>query len=124
MGPLERRIKQHIAPGSVLKSIPGKARFQIESLEGDALMLLLGQMKNKTPLPWDGVEGIPAFLRGRDWVRIGAVKESSSIPGTLDQYLKENLTKRMTAGYVARILVDAGIVEADPEPPAKVRLLG
>ena len=44
-------------------------------------------------------------------------------PDTLDGYLKR-FTRVSTSRWVSRVLVEAGIVEADSDLPLRIRLLG
>ena len=61
-------------------------------------------------------------MRGRAWIRVGAVRDVQGTPGTLDGYLKQCI-KRQTADYVAVVLEYARLVELDRTIPARVRLL-
>ncbi len=65
--------------------------------------------------------GIPDFLRGRGWVRIGAT-HSSSGNETLQSYL-DGRADWYTASYVASVLVHAGIAEVDAGTPNKIMLM-
>ncbi len=82
---------------------------------------LLSQKRAWTPLSWECMEGVPAFLRNRGSVRVGANRDIRGNPGTLDGYLK-NCLKRQTAEYVAVVLERADVVELDRDTPAHVRL--
>ena len=84
-------------------------------------MLLLGRKEAWTPLPWQALEGVPDFLRGRGWVAIGSLYSTDSHPGSLDEYLKHFL-KRATAGWVAVVLERAGVLAIDRSQPARVKL--
>ena len=46
---------------------------------------------------------------------------SQGVAGTLDAHLKRYLA-RATAGWVAVVLEEAGVVHVDRTPPAKVKL--
>jgi hypothetical protein len=72
-------------------------------------------------LPWQAVEGVPDFLRGRGWVAVGSLYSTGSQPGSLDEYLKSFL-KRATAGWVAVVLERAGVFVLDRSRPARVKL--
>jgi hypothetical protein len=87
----------------------------------DGLVLLLGEREAWTPLPWRALEEIPGFLRGRGWVQIGSAYSSESNEGTLDAHLKFFL-KRATAGWVAVVLENAGVIRIDRSRPARVQL--
>ena len=96
--------------------------FEVARYTSDSLVLLLGQKQSWTPLRWEALETVPDLLRGRGWVRIGSAYTTKSIAGTLDAHLKTYL-KRATAGWVAIVLENAGVIEIDRSPPAAVRLL-
>ena len=54
-------------------------------------MLLLCAKEAWTLLPWQAMEGIPDFLRGRGWVAIGSLYSTDSRPGSMDEYMKSYL---------------------------------
>jgi len=92
----------------------------VDQLAEEGLSLLFGSKKTRTLLTWRCLEGIPAYLRGRGWVLVGANRDVNSEYG-LDGYLK-GWIKRQTANYVAVVLERAGIVELNRERPAQIRL--
>jgi len=61
------------------------------------------------------------YLRGKDWIRVGANRDTRGNPGTLDWYLKQHVV-RQTANYVAALLAHAQVLELDDARPARVRL--
>ena len=87
----------------------------------DGLVLLLGEKEAWTPLPWLALEEIPDLLRGQGPVPIGGQYSTDSVPGTLDAHLKAYL-KRATAGWVAVVLEEAGVVAINRSQPATVSL--
>jgi len=93
----------------------------VERYTSEGLVLLLGAKEAWTPLPWRAMEGVPDFLRDRDWVAIGGQYSVDSQSGTLDEYLKSFL-KRATAGWVAVVLERAGVLTIDRSQPARVKL--
>jgi hypothetical protein len=93
----------------------------VDQLDAEGLSLLFGPKKTRTLLSWRCLEGVPGYLRGRGWVRVGANRDVNSDYG-LDGYLK-GWIKRQTANYVAVVLERAGIVKLDRERPAQVRLI-
>lgn len=122
-GPVENAIRAHVIPGSRLPTPTGNATFLVHELREFELILLLGEKQTWTPLSWDCLEGTLSFLRGRAWVRVGANRDPSGDPATLDGYLKGCMTyKRQTANYVAVLLERAGLVDVDRNRPASVRL--
>jgi hypothetical protein len=120
-GTVEAAVRAAIAPGEVLTTPSGRAPFTIARYTHDSLVLLLGEKEAWTPLPWRALEGIPEFLRGRDWVLIGSVYSTGSHPGSLDEYLKRYL-RRATAGWVAAVLEKAAVITVDRSRPAHIRL--
>jgi hypothetical protein len=67
------------------------------------------------------LEGVVDYLRGKDWIRVGANRDTRGNPGTLDWYLKQHVV-RQTANYVAALLAHAQVLELDDARPARVRL--
>ncbi len=120
-GPVQAAIRAHVRAGARLPTPTGRAVFVVHELNPTGIVLLLGPKRAWTPLSWECLEGIPEFLRGHTWVRVGANRDVHGNPGTLDEYLK-GCMKRQTADYVAVVLERAGIVELDRDLPARVRL--
>lgn len=119
---IEDSVRQRLKPGAKLYSVPGRAQFEVKELSDDALVLLFGQKKTRTVIRWSYLEGVSSFLEGKAWVEIGAVHKVSGVAGTLDGYIKGCGLRRTTGGYVAAVLLDAGIVDVDPSRPARIRL--
>ena len=99
----------------------GRWRVQSRSYSSDGLVLLLGKKEAWTPLPWRALEEIPELLRGRGWIPIGSTYATEAVEGTLDGHLKKYLA-RATAGWVAVVLENAGVIEIDRSRPARVKL--
>lgn len=74
-------------------------RSLLARLGPESLVLLLGRKEAWTPISWKCVEGIPDFLRGRGWVVICSVDESTADPNTLDGYLKSCLKRATAVGW-------------------------
>src|SRR5437764_15448246 len=119
-GAVEHAVRANLREGEHLRTPAKGASFTVAGLEHEALVLLLGKKKASTPIRWSCLEGVPDFLRGRGWVPIGSVFDTSGEPGTLDSYLKTCL-KRATAGWVAVVLERAGVLDIDRTGPARVR---
>jgi hypothetical protein len=120
-GPIEAAIRERVIPGSQLPTPTGRATFEIGEMTADSLVLLFGPKKTRTPISWACLEGISDYLRGRQWIRIGANRDVQGDREALDGYLK-GFIKRQTADYVAVVLERAGVVELDRGRPARVRL--
>ena len=120
-GQVEAAIREHLAPEIQLPTPTERATFEIGEMTPDALILLFGPKKTQTAISWACLEGIPDYLRGRQWVRIGANRDVQGDQDALDGYLK-GFIKRQAADYVAVVLERAGIVELDRARPARVRL--
>ncbi len=117
---VEAAIRSSVRPREVLRTPTDTATFEVDQLAEEGLSLLFGSKKTRTLLTWRCLEGIPAYLRGRGWVLVGANRDVNSEYG-LDGYLK-GWIKRQTANYVAVVLERAGIVELNRERPAQIRL--
>jgi len=121
MGPVERAVRKAISSGDKLHTPAQGAEFEVAKVGGNGLVLLLGKKQAWTPLSWECLEGIPGFLRRKGWVDIGSKFDTSADPMTLDGYLKTCI-KRATAGWVAVVLEQSGVIEIDRGRPARVRL--
>ncbi len=121
-GRAEAAIRAAVKPGEPLTTPTGRGRFSVARYTSEGLvLLLLGQQEAWTPLPWTAVEEVPDVLRGRSWVPIGMTYSVDAVEGTLDAHLKRFLA-RATAGWVAVVLEQAGVVEIDRARSARVRL--
>jgi len=118
---VERAVRTAVSPGTQLETPTGRGRFSVAQVDSDGVVLLLGKQEAWTRLTWEALEGIPDFLRGRGWVKVGGVYATTAEPGTLDAYLK-GFVQRATGGWVAVLLEHSGIVEIDRSRPAAVRL--
>lgn len=121
IGSVERAICDMVVAGDRLETVPGGAPFTVGAIDEKGVTLLLGAGRWPARLGWPCIEGVPRFLGGRGWVRIGTTYTSSGDVDTLDGYLK-GFTKVATAGWVAALLARAGVVELDRGRPARVRL--
>jgi hypothetical protein len=121
MGPIERAIRSTIQPPLALETPARSAPFIVDRLTERGIVLLLGEKRAYTPITWECLEGIAAFLRGRGWVKIGSKYEVTAEPDTLDDYLK-GCIQRATAGWVAAVLEHSGVVRVNRDRPARIRL--
>jgi len=120
-GRVESAIRESVSPGELLATPTGRGQFKVARYTAEGLVLLLGEKEAWTPLPWQAMEGVPDFLRGRGWVAIGSLYSTDSPPGSMDAYMKSYL-KRATAGWVAVVLEHAGVLVINRSRPARVKL--
>ncbi len=94
----------------------------VSAIDRHGVVLLLGQLQTPTRLSWDCLEGVISFVAQHGGeVPIGGRHEVEGNPGTLDEHLK-GCIKRTTAGWVASMLAQAGVVDIINGRPARVRL--
>jgi hypothetical protein len=120
-GPVEQAIRSHLHEGQLLHTPTQRKPFQVGRIDTDGLVLLLGAGEWPARLTWDCLEGVAPFLRERGTIPIGGRHVSAPNPGTLDEWLK-GCTQVDTAGWVAVVLEEAGVVEIVRGRPARVRL--
>lgn len=80
------RSARRFPRGERLAIPSGRGRFTIARYTADGLVLL-GEKRAWTPLPWRALGRVPDFLRGRGWVLIGSAYSAGAAPGSLDEYL-------------------------------------
>ena len=121
--PVERAIRQRITEGEILYTpdLTKAAPFKVKSIDEKEIALLFGKKETPTRFSWACLEGIPAFLRGKDWVEIRMTFNTKGMPNTFDEYMKKYI-KRATANYIAVVLKKADIVEIDRRRPLRIRL--
>ena len=119
-------VRRRIPPDTALCTPVKRCKFRI-NYEKDAIVFLKDANKkpfSKTPrICWDG---IPDFLRGKGWVRIGpnfGVAPEKSLQEYLDRFWSQGKTHSSEANNVASVLEHLGIVEIDHNRPSKVRLI-
>jgi len=103
-----------------LKTSSGK-QFKVIHIDGEKVLLETGKKPSTLKLPASSLEEAPDFLRGKGWVRIGAVHEISD-ELSLDTFLKRFSHGTSLASYVAPLLELAEIAEIDRNRPARIRL--
>lgn len=121
-GPIENAIRSSIAPGSTLTTFARRSPFVFERASSEGMLLLVGKGRWEVSLSWECLEGVASFLRGRGWVVVGSRFDVGGDPEQLDGYLK-GYTVKGPAGYVARVLETAGVVELDGGRPLRLRLM-
>lgn len=100
---------------------PSGKQFKVIHGDGEKFVIETGRRPSTLKLPASAFEGAPDFLRGRGWIRIGAVHEISD-EISFDTFLKRSSRGTSLASYVAPLLELGEIVEIDRKRPAKIRL--
>jgi len=118
------RVTKEIRVGMTLLTPVRNAPFTIDSIDAEHVVFFVGA-KTRIKIPRACWDGIPNFLRGKGWVKIGA-KHDVAPRGTfeeyLDQYWSEGKSHASRASYVVPVLEHLGIVEVDHCRPSKVKL--
>ncbi len=104
----------------ILETSSGK-QFKVIHIDGEKVLIETGKKPSTLKIPASAVEEAPNFLRGKGWIRIGAIHEISDAP-SLDTFLKRFSRGTSLASYVAPLLELAEIAEIDRNRPAKIRL--
>jgi len=100
---------------------PSGKQFKITHIDGEKVLIETGKKPSILKIPASALEEAPNFLRGKGWVRIGAVHEVSDVM-SLDTFIKRFSHGTSLASYVAPLLELAEIAEIDRSRPAKIRL--
>ena len=120
---VELAIRESIRPGQQLVTPSQGKPFVVDRVDSKGVVLLLGSGEWPTRIIWTCLEGIVPFIRDHGGeVSIGGRHEVKGNPGTLDEWLK-GCVKRTTAGWVAVVLAEAGVVEIIHDRPQRVRLM-
>lgn len=121
MGSVEWAVRHAVHPGMRLVTPGQRKPFEVAEVTDQGLVLLLGEGRWRTLVPWEGLEGVPDLLRGRGWMRTtGSFAPDHDIT-SLSGYLKQ-FVYRETANWVAVVLERAGILELDRGRPVRARL--
>jgi hypothetical protein len=120
-GAVEDAVRTAVSPRDLLATPSGRGQFTIAEYTARGIVLLLGEKQHRTPLPWQALEQVPDFLRGRGWVLIGSLYSTDGTPGSLDAHLKA-FTKTATAGWIAVVLEKAAVITVDRTRPAHIKL--
>jgi hypothetical protein len=123
MGPVQRAIRARFPVVPITLHTFGQQKpFELSVIDRAGIVLRLGNGGWKTPLPWECLESIPAFLgRQGGWVRAGGIRSVDGEPGTLDEHLKK-CQKRDVARWLVRVLADAAVVDVSVGPPLCIRV--
>lgn len=120
MGPVEQAIRARFPTRHAdLETLSHGAPFEL-TWDEKGIIVHLGKQRTPSRLSWSCLEGVPGHLRGEGWMLAGGMNRVTGEPGTLDEHLKK-CVKVNTSRWVARVLRDAGVVEARIDP-MEVRL--
>lgn len=119
---VEEAVRLKVPAGAILHTPTRNSSFVVDQVDSAGIVLLLGAGAWHTRISWECLEGIVPFVQGHGGqVPIGGRHQVEGNPGTLDQWLK-GCVKRTTAGWVAVVLEQAGILDIVHERPALIRL--
>lgn len=111
------KIMMEISERMILNTTVYNVPFRIGCVDSEKVVLFVGkEMKSKMVIPKAWWDGIPDFLRGKGWVKIGAKHESTtkdqeeSLEKYLDSCSNENGSY---SSYVVPILQRLRIVDVD-----------
>ena len=114
-------IASKIPRGSILKTPSGRAEFEIYHIDGERIMIRVPVTNTIIKIPAACFEESSIFLRGKGWIRIGAV-HGAACRGSFDEFVQRFTSETSAASYVAPILEKAGIVKIDRKRPARIKL--
>jgi hypothetical protein len=118
------RILKEIPKGMIFRTPVKKKQFEIRSVEPEKLVFFVGT-KTLIPMPKDIWNDIPNFLRGKEWVRIGAkydVAPEKSLQEYIDQHPSRGTQHSSDANYVTSVLEYLKIVYVKHRPTSEVKL--
>lgn len=122
LAPVEQAIRARFRTPTSLHTLGRRKPFVLDRIDHNGIVLLLGAQRNYTPLGWDCLEGIVPFLRRHPgWVPAGGTYVVDGEPGTLDEHLKDCVS-RQTSRWVVVVLQEAGVVRVDAGSPPRVQL--
>jgi len=100
---------------------PSNSPFKVTHTDSEKILIETGKKPSVLKIPASALEEAPDFLRGKGWIRIGAVHEISN-ELSLDTFLKRFTHGTSMASYVAPLLELADIAKIERKRPAKIRL--
>ena len=119
---VQSAITATIPPGATLETLTRREPFVFAGYRDEAVVLLLGPQRSRTPIPWQVWEDLGAWLAARGWTELGAGRGQATSSDSLNGFLDARIS-RSVGSYVAAILVEAGLVEADGGRPLRIRWL-
>jgi hypothetical protein len=117
---VQSAITAAIPPGATLETLSRGEMFEVAEYRDEAMVLLLGPQRSRTPIPWRVWEELGAWLATKGWTELGAGRGQPTSPESLNGFLDARIS-RSVGSYVAAILVEAGLVEADGGHPLRIR---
>jgi hypothetical protein len=119
------RIITEIHNGMVLHTPVQNKPFEVKSIDVEGVVFFV--RKTNIEVSKQCWNGIPDFLRNRDWVLIGAKHEVTAnlYEGTLEKYLRKctkSKSKRSQGSYVAPLLEHLKIVKVRHTKPSAIML--
>lgn len=107
-GPVERSLRWTFSAPVTLETLAQGKPFTLSAMDGEGILLSLGETESPAHISWQCLEGVPSFLRAHPgWVLAGGKHVATGEPGTLDDHLKRDLQTHV-ANYVARVLSECG----------------
>jgi hypothetical protein len=119
---VQSAITATIPPGATLETLTRREPFVFAGYRDEAVVLLLGPQRSRMPIPWQVWEDLGAWLAARGWTELGAGRGQPTSSDSLNGFLDARIS-RSVGLYVAAILVEAGLVEADGGRPLRIRWL-
>ena len=119
---VQSAITAAIPPGATLETLTRREPFVVAGYRDDAMVLLLGPQRSRTPVQWQVWKELGAWLATRGWTELGAGRGQPTSSESLNGFLDARIS-RSTGSYVAAILVEAGLAEADGGRPLRIRWL-
>jgi hypothetical protein len=93
--PVEQAIRAKFRTPTTLHTLGQGRPFVLERIDHNGIVLLLGTQRNCTLLQWGCLEGIVPFLRRLPgWVPAGGTFVVDGELGTLDEYLKDCISRQ------------------------------
>lgn len=114
------KIERTISSGEVLYTPSNRAPFTVEKVDRAGVTFRVGKGKWKITVAAECLEGIPRYLRGKGWVRIGSVHDVAE-EATLEAYL-DKYVSRSSSSYVVPLLERIKIIKVQRSRPAKIKL--
>ena len=118
---LSDRVRKHLHHGMHLDTTSGRARFEIENVGADGLLLRVGKGRWPIKIPWGCFDRIEKEFTGKGWVRFGGAYGEPD-EGTLEWVVQAYTNRISAASYVAPILEECDVAEINRDRPYHFRL--